>query len=255
MLFGSSDMRCVNAIPHSNAWRRHIYHMADGKVVWPSVNGPIPPAWPMPPAGITGFYTIYPNPDQLLAGTLDEQIEAFIKDAPPLSMLTAYAEADACPAKGGQFAAVGLTQDKLHKVHDKMHALCAGSNVRYGSVTCGYGAANAGFAIPGLDFYGLDIYEPCRPGVMNALNAWRVNTSQIQPNPTLCIAETNSSVPSRRPFWFAAIFGWLKCYEKGYGEVAAMMTYWNPGGPLSGPWLPDDKATVGVLNAIAWAAP
>ena len=258
MLFGSSDIQVVNAIPHSNMWRQHLYQIVNGKIVWPSVNGPIPTKWPAAPTttpGVLGFYTIYPNPDQLLAGRIDTQIKAMIKDAPPQSMLTAYAEADANPGSGGQFAPLGLTRDKLLKVHAKVYSLCAGSNVRYGAVNCGYGTANASFVVPGLDFYGLDIYEPCDPGVMNALNQWRVTISNVQPRPTLCIAECNSSTPSRRPFWFSAIFGWLKCYEKGYGKVAAMMTYWNPGGPLSGPWLPSDTATIDALKSIAWATP
>jgi hypothetical protein len=121
-------------------------------------------------------------------------------------------------------------------------------------VTCGFNESALDWSAPGLDFYGLDIYEPCRPGVMNALDEWRANVTAFQPDPVLCIAETNTSTPARRPFWFSAIFGWLKAYEQMGSGVAAMCTYWNPGGPLSGPWLPDDDATIEALSLIAQAA-
>lgn len=253
MLFGGTLP--PETIPRTTVFRQHLYQTANGKVVWPSVNGPIPERWPSLPAGVAGFYTLYPNPDELLAGKLDGRLREFLAGAQPGSMLTAYAEADGAPAAGGQFASLGLTQPKLTAVHARMQALCANAHVRYGSVTCGYNAAALGWSARGLDFYGLDIYEPCSPGIINALNEWRANVSAFQPDPVLCIAETNTSTPARRPFWFSAIFGWLKAYDQMGGGVTAMCTYWNPGGPLSGPWLPDDEATIEALSSIALAAP
>lgn len=259
MLFGSSDIQCVIDVPNSNVYRQHLYqHDSQGKWVWPPINGPIPATWPQPIAGnssVVGFYTLYPHPDSLLAGKLDASIKTLVKSAPPKSMLTAYAEADGDAAAGGQFAPLGLTPAKLQAVHARMHALCANAHVRYGSVTCGYIASSLGWSAPGLDFYGLDIYEPCPPGIMNALNEWRENVTAFQPDPLLCIAETNTSTPARRPFWFSAIFGWLKAYDQTGGRVPAMCTYWNPGGPLSGPWLPGDEATIEALTSIGRAAP
>jgi hypothetical protein len=253
MLFGGT--LAPQTIPHTTVFRQHIYQTAGGKVVWPSVNGPIPERWPSLPAGVAGFYTLYPNPDELLAGKLDEKLQAYLAGAQPGSMLTTFAEADADASTGGQFAPLDLAQAKLRDVHARMHALCANAHVRYGSVACGYNASSLGWSARGLDFYGLDIYEPCPPGIMNALNEWRENVSAFQPDPLLCIAETNTSTPARRPFWFSAIFGWLKAYDQTGGGVPAMCTYWNPGGPLSGPWLPGDQATIEALSSIARAAP
>jgi len=252
MLFGGTLP--PETIPHTTIFRRHVYHVANGEIVFPSVTGPIPERWPSLPAGVAGFYTLYPNPDELLAGKLDGRLRAYLAGAQPGSMLTAYAEADGDRPAGGNFAALGLTQAKLRDVHAHMQALCADTQVRYGSVTCGFDAAAPGWSAPGLDFYGLDIYEPCPPGIMNALNEWRANVSALQPDPVLCIAETNTAAPARRPFWFSAIFGWLKAYEQTGGGVAAMCTYWNPNGPLSGPWLPGDEATVQALSLIGQAA-
>lgn len=252
MLFGGTLP--PGTIPHTTVFRQHIYQIVNDEVVWPSVTGPIPGRWPSLPAGVAGFYTLYPNPDELLAGKLDGSLQAYLAGAQPGSMLTAYAEADGDPAAGGQFASLGLTRAKLRDVHAHMQALCANTHVRYGAVACGYNASALDWSAPGLDFYGLDIYEPCGPGIMNALNEWRANVSAFQPDPVLCIAETNTSTPARRPFWFSVIFGWLKAYEQTGGGVAAMCTYWNPIGPLSGPWLPGDEATAAALSLIAQAA-
>jgi len=167
MLFGGTLP--PETIPYTTVFRQHIYQTADGKVVWPSVNGPIPERWPSLPAGVAGFYTLYPDPDELLAGKLDGRLQAFLAGAQPGSMLTTFAEADTDASAGGQFAPLGLTAAKLRDVHARMQALCANAHVRYGSVTCGYSASSLGWSARGLDFYGLDIYEPCPPGIMNAL--------------------------------------------------------------------------------------
>jgi hypothetical protein len=239
MLFGGTLP--PQAIPHTTVFRQHIYQTAGGKVVWPSVNGPIPERWPSLPAGVAGFYTLYPNPDELLAGKLDEKLQAYLAGAQPGSMLTTFAEADADASAGGQFAPLGLAQAKLRDVHARMHALCANAHVRYGSVACGYNASSLGWSAPGLHFYGLDIYEPCPPGIMNALNEWRENVSAFQPDPRLCIAETNTSTPARRPFWFSAIFGWLKAHDQTGGGCPPCARTGTPAAPCPAPGYPATK--------------
>src|ERR1700684_4041944 len=104
MLFGAANIHLgALGIPDVTGYREHLYQMTAGRIVFPSVNGPIPAAWPTTPAGGTGFYTLYPNPDQLLAGRLDTTLRAFIGSAPSQGgVLTAYAEADGHPAQGGQ---------------------------------------------------------------------------------------------------------------------------------------------------------
>jgi len=97
MLFGAANINLAAlGIPDVTGYREHLYQVTAGKIVFPSVNGPIPAVWPTTPVGVTGFYTIYPNPDQLLAGQLDESLRAFIGSAPAQGgVLTAYAEASA----------------------------------------------------------------------------------------------------------------------------------------------------------------
>jgi hypothetical protein len=239
--------------PHVTGFRQHWYQIVSGKLVWPSVNGPIPAAWPVLPVNVRGFYTIYPNPDKLLAGELDAQLKALINSAPAWGgVLTAYAEADG-GSPAGQFAPLGLTQAKLHQVHAWMQKLCRGTRVRYGSVMCGCSPANAAFAIPGLDFYALDWYDTWSPPLFTALNDWRHAVGQVQPYPVLAIAETNSSSPARRPWWFSSVYAWLQGYSKENGGSKALgfWSYWNSVGQLSGPWLPGDTATIAALNSIA----
>jgi hypothetical protein len=257
MLFGAANIDLWDYVPSANAYRQHLYHLNNGKIVWPSIDGPIPATWPALPAGKTGFYTIYPNPTQLLAGQLDAQLRAFIDSAPAQGgVLTAYAEADASPGAGGQFAPLGLTQAILGQVHAHLQALCRGSRVKYGAVFCGVTPESVAFAIPGLDFYALDWYDTWKPPLFEALNQWQSSVSAIQPSPVLAIAETNSNVPARRPYWFSAVFGWLKGYQlANEGRVLGYWSYWNPTGPLSGPWLPADTATIAALDSMGLDAP
>jgi hypothetical protein len=170
LLFGAANVDLWEYVPSANAYREHLYQLNNGVMVWPSINGPIPAAWPTLPAGKVGFYTIYPNPTQLLAGELDTQLKAFINSAPAQGgVLTAYAEADANPGSGGQFAPLGLTQDVLYKVHAHLLDLCKGTKR----------------------------YQMAHPD-----------------------------------------------------EVLGYWSYWHGGGPLSGPWLPDDTATIAALTSI-----
>jgi hypothetical protein len=60
------------------------------------------------------------------------------------------------------------------------------------------------------------------------------------------VAETNSSAQAHRPSWFREIFDWL---ADNHG--LALLTFWSDHGALSGPWVPEDAATVYALNQIA----
>jgi hypothetical protein len=253
LLFGANGVNLWEYVPTANASREHLYELnSAGKMVWPSCNGPIPAAWPTLPAGKVGFYTIYPNPTQLLAGELDTQLKAFIGSVPAQGgVLTAYAEADADYGKGGQFAPAGLTQDLLYQVHAHLHNLCKGTPVKYGAVFCGVTQQNVAFAIPGLDFYALDWYDSWTPVLFEGLNEWAENVAALQPYPVLAIAETNSNVEARRPFWFSSVYGWLRSYQVAHpDEVLGFWSYWNQAGPLSGPFLPNDTATIAALTSI-----
>lgn len=260
MLFGAYIPLWQEGIPNVTGYRQHLYELdAEGHMVFPSVNGPIPATWPaLPegaPEGVVGFYTIYPNPTLLLNGQLDEQLLTFLNSAPPQGgILTAFAEADAQAGTGGQFAPLGLTQDIMQEVHLYMLSLCAGTNVKYGVVYQGETPECIAFGIGGLDFYAIDWYDnPNKADVFQVLNQFRANVGKIQSYPCLAVSETNSNQEPRRPWWFASVYAWLALYGQavGWEHVLGFWSYWHQGGPLSGPWDPQDAATIEVLFNIA----
>jgi len=109
-----------------------------------------------------------------------------------------------------------------------------------------------------LDWYGLDIYDfdegqfrhPLTGGISRArlfarlddvLETCRQHTGRDAPEIDIC--ETNSPRPAHRAAWFTLLAEWLD----GNG---GRCLFWNPSGPLSGPWLPDDQQTIRALRAI-----
>ena len=80
MLFGAANIDLgALGIPDVTGYREHLYQVTAGKIVFPSVNGPIPEQWPTTPAGVTGFYTIYPHPDHM------SEISQSADDSPDIS--------------------------------------------------------------------------------------------------------------------------------------------------------------------------
>ncbi len=62
------------------------------------------------------------------------------------------------------------------------------------------------------------------------------------------VPAANSPRPKFRADWFALLAEWMsdnggRCLE----------TFWNPTGSLSGPWLPEDRKTIGALRSISAA--
>lgn len=200
--------------------------------------------WPVMTGGGPSLWSSKPNPDTLLAGGYDETYNEALATAPPGSMLSAWWECDKGPNGGGLSASVA------REVHTYLHALVTRYNstapvngpIPYGSVlTCGLHTGN--FTVPGLDFYGVDAYDIHHDNhPAKLLNAW----SGTQPVGNRVIAETNTSVPANRPYWFTHAYGWLLA-----NRGLAFLTFWNLHGSLSGPFLPSDTATIKTLNQLA----
>lgn len=189
-------------------------------------------SWPPMPGGLPSLWSPRPDPAQLLAGKLDNVVKVALDTAPPGSMLSFWHEAN----QSNQSAA---TMQKMHAyAHNLVHNHTA--DVKYGVILT-QGAA-ATWAVSGLDFYGIDMYDLNE--VANPLLTLDRFDQRMPAGPRL-IAETNSSVVTHRPAWFRTAFDWLY-YHKGL----ALLTFWLPGGPLSGPWV-NDAATIYTLNRIA----
>lgn len=213
----------------------------------------IPVRWPGQPGSVT-VVSLRPHPGDLLAGHLDEQIKALLAVAPARAHLTVWHEAGTLDYPDF------ITPESVRQMHVKMHVLCAPTAVRYGCIIAGY-PAHLQQWIPKarypMDWYGIDVYmtgfmtrpdgtvdhERLKHTLDNMLEVARQRSSRRWPH--IDVPETNSPVPASRAEWFTAVADWLA----GNGG-RRMMSFWKDDGPLSGPWLPDDAATIAALNAL-----
>ncbi len=220
----------------------------------------IPTVWPakqsVPDARVT--LSIRPVPDDLLAGTLDEQLKSFIALAPPGVKLSAWHEPSNLPGYPDY-----VNEGSMSAVHEHMQDLCRGSNVRYGSIICAVPSEAKAWMGTDLDWYGLDIYDfgegqfRTWDGAISKkklfgrlddmLETCRELTGRDAPDIDIC--ETNSPRPGHRAEWFALLAEWLD--RNGGGRL---QTFWNPSGPSSGPWLADDAKVIGALRSISSTA-
>jgi hypothetical protein len=219
---------------------------------------PLAAGWPVMPAGQVAHWSIRPDHDELLAGGLDAQLTEAIAQAPPGSLLTGWHEAEHAGWPGTVAAqqarvhaihagTVAAQQARVHAIHAHLHALVHATRpgeVLYGPVTTM--GAGRGWVLPGMDFYGVDVYDlHGRTDPATALDIW----SAKMPDGHRVVAETNSQVQGHRPRWFQAVYEWLAA-----SHGIAMETFWNPDGPLSGPWVDDDWPTISALRRVAESA-
>ncbi len=221
----------------------------------------IPKSWPskdsVPEARV--MLSIRPVPGDLLAGRLDDQLKALIATAPPGVKLSAWHEASNLKGYPGY-----IRQDAtMSAVHEYMQGLCRGSGVRYGSIICAVPSQVRSWMGAGLDWYGLDVYDF---GGGQFRNWWNGGISKTKlfarldnmlgtcrqlsgrDAPEIDICETNSPRQRYRADWFTLLAEWMSANGGGCLE-----TFWNPTGPLSGRWLPDDGSTISALRSIAAA--
>jgi hypothetical protein len=105
-----------------------------------------------------------------------------------------------------------------------------------------------------LDFYACDVYDS-RDGtavpadLLHAFQTVVKGHTTAGHHPSICITETNSRFPGRRPYWFTAAWSWLKSNGHTSSSVC-FLTYWNATGIESGAWIPDDWATIDALYGI-----
>jgi hypothetical protein len=223
------------------------------RVYYPEHNF-VPQQWPSGPFPSTAMVSIRPIPADLLAGRLDARIRAFLRSAPPGSDLTAWHEAGNLT----DYPAY-ITPPAMRAVHAHMHRLCRGTHVRYGPILCMRPSSMPPWLIPGLDWYGLDIYDwpefHSRHGPLDItgrlyprLAQWRAMVQHVTRtrSPVLSICETNSGHASHRPKWFTALARWL-----GVNGGRRMLTYWNDTPGAVGPWLPHDTAVARALTDAA----
>ena len=216
----------------------------------------VPTVWPskesVPEAKVT--LSIRPVPADLLAGQLDDKLKSFIASAPPGVKLSAWHEASNLAGYPDY-----VNAGNMAAVHDYMQNLCRGSNVRYGSIICAVPSATKAWMGTNLDWYGVDIYDfpegqfrkwsggISREKLFARLDDMRDTCRELtgRDAPEIDICETNSPRVKHRAEWFEMLFEWMA--DNG-GE--RIQTFFNPTGPLSGPWLPDDEVTISALRSL-----
>src|SRR5260370_41165225 len=67
-----------------------------------------------------------------------------------------------------------------------------------------------------------------------------------QDSPEIDICETNSPRPAHRADWFALLAEWL---DSNGGRC--LQTFWNPAGPVRGPWRPDGLPALRMPGSVS----
>jgi hypothetical protein len=201
-----------------------------------------PDPWPATPTGTVGMFSAKVDYAQLMAGTLDAEIKSSVSALPAGTWLAVYHERNL-----SSLNPFGYTGTQFKQIDTRMLELVHAANpsVKYGVILFG-GPHLMNWTIDGLDFYAMDLYEG-HAGSSRDVSAILVrNFNQLPSSALRAIAETNSSAPAHRSSWFRECYDWLQANNGG-----AMLTYWNPTGPLSGPWLPGDEAVIYALQQIS----
>jgi hypothetical protein len=206
-------------------------------------------AWPKPPVPNAGpiLYSIYPVPEHVFNGDLNDALKRLIASAPPGSYLTAWHEALSLPYPSY------ITSESMYKLHAHMNAITQKTHVTYGSI---FGGGDLGKLFksvpPNLGFYGLDLYG--NDGIDKGLARLDQFIALAKPKdtktpgyPRLVIPECNTPVEAERPAWFEGVCERMHAYGS---HSIGVLTFWNPTGPLSGPWEPKDKKTIAAMNDI-----
>jgi hypothetical protein len=207
--------------------------------------------WPLPPVTNAGpiVYSIYPVPEHVFNGSLNKTLESLIASAPPNSYLTAWHEALSLPFPKY------INSANMFKLHAHINAMTKGTHVTYGSVFGGprpTGLTALFKSVPAnLGFYGLDLYET--NGIEAGLARLQQFITQAKPKdtkahyPKLMLPECNTPNKAMRPEWFEKVCERMHVYG---GHSIGVLQFWNPKGPLSGPWDPKDKKTIAAMNDI-----
>lgn len=207
--------------------------------------------WPSPPVANAGpiVYSIYPVPEHVFSGSLNKTLESLIASAPPNSYLTAWHEALSLPFPKY------INSANMFKLHAHLNAMTKGTHVTYGSMFGGprpTGLTTLFKSVPpNLGFYGLDLYET--DGIDNGLKrldqfiAMAKFKDTKAHYPKLMLPECNTPNKAMRPQWFKRVCERMHVYGS---HSIGVLTFWNPKGPLSGPWLPTDRATIAAMNDI-----
>lgn len=236
--------------------------------------------WSGVPAGARGCVSIRPALWELVNSNLDSNLHDFLMAAPagPTMLLGLWHEASSHGPAGSyscyfdsldgtfKIGAAGLLRQAQAYVQKKANDW--GANVKVGAIEvvedkdpCTLQGKLRDWMAPGLDFYACDVYD-FKSGLADPaalLDSFRTVCDNLDvtatcsfPNSggaTIGVTETNSRFPGRRPFWFTAVWSWLKLH--GFtSNSSSFLTFWKDDGEESGAWIPEDWATIDALYSI-----
>ena len=209
----------------------------------------IPATWPKPPVANSGpiVYSIYPVPEHVFNGDLHDTLKALIASAPAGSYLTTWHEALSLTYPSY------ITSESMYQLHAHMKAITQGTHVTYGSIFGGGDLATLFKSVPpNLGFYGLDLYgnEGIEKGLARLdqfITLAKPKDTKTPGYPKLMLPECNTPMKAQRPEWFKSVCQRMRAYG---ANSLGVLTFWNPTGPLSGPWEPTDRKTIAAMNDI-----
>jgi hypothetical protein len=241
--------RFTCAVPHGI----HGYRVYDPTFI--EKREQVPMKWPHDLDTVYSTFSLRPMPDPLLSGKLDQAIIQLLDTAPEQAELTIWHEAGPRTNHALGYPP-SITAEKLTAMHAHMQALVtAHGHVKYGQIIIGPADQMMNWLGKGLDWYGVDIYDNSeyqnpRDGTLDQCKiVARMDQNKAafakvsKGTPSLRIPETNSHDDKHREDWFRFLSEWMVA-NNGY----RLFTFWNPDGPLSGPW-PPSHAVLDYFNS------
>jgi hypothetical protein len=233
-----------NAYPHFNT----AMPLAKAVRVYYDDENQFPVAWPNRLPGAWMTLSLRPNPDDLLSGKLDDQIEAIIHSAPAHSELAFWHEN--IPGNPLGYPSHVNNPRIARRMQRHGQTLCRGTKVRFGVIICGPAIQMRDWIAPHLDWYGFDFYDNWRfhneDGTLSKAKMFaRMNNNFAVFRaksgvrwPALRICEGNSPEDWHRQNWFKYCAEWMAGHNG-----RRIITYWNPAKGaaqkgLSGSWPP-----------------
>jgi hypothetical protein len=260
--------------------------------------GSIPPKWPTVPVtspvipnigDVSMCVSIYPNHDQLLNGGYDSDLNTFLNDFKTSgganggrAMLSTWHETSNYPKctddpvhcstgsnpTRGKLDGTGLqlTGPRIQAMQTYVYNFVKNYFNQNGGTAPAVGAIDIGgfydrakaFMAPGLDFYGIDLYQGLEADGVARLNEWDYWVREQgygAPGATVSVTECNCSDDSLRAAYFSKAANWV-AHQTNKG-ARSFLTFWNGSGGLGGPFFsyssncfPGDYAGEAHANTI-----
>ncbi len=225
--------------------------------------------FPARPDGASFCMTIYPIVAKLLSSGYDSDLAPFLRSFQDRDMLSCWHEV---ANVAGKKDASGHLITPTDAINMQRYILSFRNSLgltkpSFGAIECPFNDPHSTdfgiprcqpYMMPGLDFYGQDLYRKnfCDP--TEPLKAWdkafgsgsKYTPSNAASTATIAVCECNCETSSFRADYFNKAAFWL--WNQTNKGARCFLTFWNynQGPNESGPWLPADTATIAALKAI-----